>query len=493
MSYANIHMGNLLIFTRFHHFEQKADLQMLAMMCCIFSNFPETNVKQDQGSLRSTFPPKPFSGSSSYYPSIDVATSLSGVSLQSSPRKLLSNPHSMTSSAGASVSDHLAISYESNTPPSFRPLGIKDARRDSQTTSLSASPEHHRHIYRSNSNLSAFAASFARPFSFNNSVASSPPNGFPKKRVSPSGSYLGATQSSITWASTGMFSKASTISEDPKTNTSVSFSDTEDDFSPATMDTSAQISGFITTLKNQDRFHDEGHAHFSLLHEINKWRYNAYREAYSELLYVWDLPFARCELLKHNDRSLSSTSLSRLSRNLPPIGGAGAESAFVELSVHCTSCDCLLLASSSNSRCPNCLRASGPLSCIFCSTYVYGMASPCLNCGHTLHNSCRRTVLESGLEECISGCGCICSDHPSIEIPQPESRIRSNGYARDVSPAITVIADSGVNEQEMVGWKGGEWEEMAYESLARNLRGERRSSGRIVRERASSIWRGSST
>ena len=77
--------------------------------------------------------------------------------------------------------------------------------------------------------------------------------------------------------------------------------------------------------------------------------------------------------------------------------------------------------------------------------------------------------------------------------PAERTRPRGHGYERDVSPAITIIADEAVNEQEMAGWKGSEWEEMAYESLSRNLRGERRGSGRVVKERGSQIWRGAAS
>lgn len=465
---------------------------MLAMMSCIFSKYPDANTNQDQTTLRSISPLKPFNSPSSYYPSMDVAMSLHGASLQSSPSKNLSTTHSMTSSAGTSVNEQLAISYESNTPPGYAALRMKGARRDSQTTSLSTSPEQHRHMMRSNSNLSAFAASFARPFSFNISAASSPPSSFQNKRASPPGSYLGQNQSSMNWASTSMFSKAPTISQEPKTNISLSLSDTEDSFPHVTTELSTQVRGFVTTLKNQDRFHNEGHAHLPLLDANKNARYAAYREAYGELLFAWDLPLARCEILKYNGES-SSTDSSRFNQSIPSIRGTRAEGTSLVFNAHCMSCSCLLSAKHPNSRCPNCLRASGPPTCLYCNTYIHGLATPCINCGHMLHRSCRQTVLEMGLQECISGCGCICSDHPSIDMPRPESRAQRAEYGRDVSPAVTVIADSAVDEQEMAGWRGSEWEELAYQSLARNFRGERRGSERAVRERASSIWRGSSS
>ena len=482
-------MSEVLTLNRFRYFEKQANVQMLAMMSCIFSRSTDRTAKTAKRSPRAAFSSEQRSHSSAYYPSIEVAISLSGASLHSSPPKALSS-NSTTSSAGASVSDQVAISYESNTPPGFTSSGTDIFRRDSQTTSLSASPEHHRHVHRSNSNLSAMAASFVRPFSLSNSATSSPPNSLPKKRVSPSGSYLAATPSSITWAPGSMFGKTSAIQEGPGTNVSLSVSDTEDELPSATTTTNlTPISGFTTTLKNQDHFHDDGHATFALLDAKDEWRVANYQEAYSDLLYVWGLPNARCEILKYYGITRPITDPPRFDKSIRSIEGLATKNTSLSFGVHCTTC-AFLTDNFSVVRCPSCSRALRRLLCLFCNTYVHNLASPCLNCGHTLHDSCRRSVVESGLRECISGCGCICSDHPSVEMPQPEMRRRADAYARDVSPAITVIADSNANEHDTAGRKGSEWEEMAYESLSRNLRGERRGSGRVVRERASQIWRG---
>lgn len=46
------------------------------------------------------------------------------------------------------------------------------------------------------------------------------------------------------------------------------------------------------------------------------------------------------------------------------------------------------------------------------------------------------------------------------------------------SPAVTVTGDEGANEQEQLGWKEQGWEDVAYESLARNLRPRAEGRGR---------------
>lgn len=475
----------LLMFSRFRHFEQIADVQMLAMMACVFSKLPVAMENEKHHPVR----PASFS----YYASVAVATSLFETSHDFSPSKLLSTSLSTVSSAETSVGEQLAVSCESNTPPSYRTSRMKNERRNSQTISLSSSPEQHRHLFRSNSNLSAFAASFARPFAFNNSAASSPPNGIPKNKVSPSGSYIGTAPSSMTWTSTGMFSRALSKMEDSKSKISLSMSDTEEDYRPVAVDTSSRICGFTTTLVNQGSFHDEGFAELPLLDATRQSQYFAFREAYGELLSAWGLPFARCELLKFNTGLSPPSDQLHVGQSFPADSGKGVESASVILNTRCISCSCLLLNKSKGGQCPDCLQVSDPHLCMLCSSYIEGVASPCLNCGHMLHAACREAVLGMDYHECVSGCGCVCSRHPWVEMPQPEVRTQRSRYQRDVSPAITVIADSVVNEQEIAGWKGSEWEEMAYESLARNLRGARRVSGQVLADKANSIWRGSST
>ena len=485
VSKACIYIFTLLIFFRFGHFEQIADVQMLAMMSCVFNRAPLAIENQQHHPVRPA--------SLSYYPSVAVATSLFEISHDFSPSKLLSTSLSTVSSAETSVGEQLAVSCESNTPPNYKTSRMKNDRRNSQTVSLSSSPEQHRHLFRSNSNLSAFAASFARPFAFNNSAASSPPNGFPKTKVSPSGSYTGTAPSSMTWTTTGMFSRALSKMEDPKSKISISLSDNEEDHRPVAIDTSSRVCGFTTTLMNQGGFHDEGYAELPLLDATRQSQYFACREAYGELLSAWGLPFARCELLKLNTGLSPLPDQLHVGQSHPADSGKGVESASVTLNTRCISCSCLLLNKSTGVQCPDRLRVSDPHLCMYCSSYIEGGASPCLNCGHMLHATCRQTVLGMDYHECVSGCGCVCSRYPSVEMHQPEVRTQGSRYQRDVSPAITVIADSVVNEQEIAGWKGSEWEEMAYESLARNLRRTKRESGQVLDDKANSIWRGSSS
>ncbi len=442
-----------------------------------------------------------------YFPFEEVATSflennISGLPLDLHSRKDVSTLHSATSSIYASNSDPMAPFSTGGAAPSlYRPSRPHLGRSDSQTASISTSPIHHRHAHRSNSNLaSAFTASLSRPFSFTASASSSPPMTYPRKRLSPTGSYLGAAPPGVTWGSTSFFGKSSTISEDPKPAYSRSNSDAEKE-APR-----PQKPAFNIKLKNQDQFRNDGYADVSLLDPDKEWRYRAYRESYAHMLYIWEMTFASCEILKHNNDALSP-SHSPEQGQAPPLIAIGKITAAstapdirdpaLNLRNHCTSCsEALPLQSTTSERCPFCKNPQTPLICILCTSLIRGLASPCLACGHVLHLSCRSSLLSLGTESpnlntetkqllCVSGCGCDCASHTMVEV--------ENVYRRKSSASMTVTGENTVSDdRENIEWKDNAtqlkdedaWEDVAYESLTRNL------SGRYLTPRPSQIWRG---
>lgn len=500
----------LLNFSRFCHYEQLADVQMLALLSCVFSE-PQGRPKASiTGRDRSTptssldyndSPDGLLEGLSNYYPSQDIAKAQLArvqpdLSVQINFQHMHSGPHSAASSTGPPLSD---LSTSGTPPTNYRPLRASFERRESQATSLSTSPEQLRHTHRSNSNLGALAASFKSSLPFSASAASSPPKMYSKKRLSPAPSYLGTSASSMAWNPSDFFAKSSTITEDPRSTFSLSVSDTEEEITPV-----PKKPAFSVKLKNQDQFHNDGYANVPLLDPNQEWQYRAYREAYAHLLYIWDMPLARAEILKYN-RPLTETSSPRKSSSLLSIGKASlavtaANSADLALdfSSRCRSCSSLLPTKNASRRCSNCSVKQRPLTCILCNTFIRGLSSPCLNCGHVLHACCRELLLsqqpDKAPTECPSGCGCICADYTigEIELPAPKQ-------AYELSPAITVIGDAGMNEQEQLGWKDsgtstGDVNVAAYDSLARNLQLKPRIEGAVRggvgRRRSSQIWRG---
>ena len=469
---------------------------MLAMLASILDE-PRSFTKSIRRSNFGLSPDRTSQGyrsfANDYYPSEEVARNHfrlllpSGLSIQNDPQKLVSGPHSASSSVGP-----LSDLSTSGTPPShYKRSRTSPEYKNSQSTSLSTSPEHNRNTQRSNSNLSAFAA-FSRPFSFG-SAASSPPNSYPKKRSSPVGSYLGNPASAGTWNTSGLFGRSSTIAEDPKSSLSLSISDTEEDVVAI-----PKKPVFKTKLRNQDQFHNEGYANVPLLDPRNEWRYRAYREAYAHLLYIWDMPIARAEILNHNRPLQPDTSAPLVfapKGTIPFSAIAGAnllnsgyttENSNPVFRDHCPYCSKLLLPSQTPSRrCQACSKLPPAPLCLLCNTCIRGLSSPCPNCGHVLHASCRQLLSQASFDQCPSGCGCICTDYTTMPLPPSAAEsesAREEDQSKDASlagsPAVTVTGDEGANEQEQLGRKEQGREDVAYESLARNLRSRTEGRGK---------------
>ena len=473
---------------------------MLAMLSCVFS---EAKRPLDAlGTIGSSNNPKissringpayqTWNGTADYYPSREVvhsyvrpAPSTSSVHLDSQ------HPFSGSQSATSSVGLPSDLSGSATPPSNYRPLRTSFERRDSQLTSLSASPEQHRHVHRSSSNLaSAFAAFSSRPFMFSNSPASSPPTTHPRKRPSPAASYLGVQPNSNTWGSSGSLGKSSAVSEDLKASLSLSVSETEEE-----TQATPRKPVFRTRLKNQERFQNEAYAQVPLLDSQKQWRYHAYIDAYAHLLYTWNMLNLRSELLKFNVTStVESSALVSLQRpaisfldlgkaNMNDVG-TNAQALGLHFRDRCASCSSVMSRKSTSRRCQKCSMNQGPLSCQLCAAFIRGLSSPCLKCGHVLHDTCRKVLLSTFPEdqplECVSGCGCICTDNATIDMPAPDQPAKI--AHRDISPALTVTGDPRKEEREKFLRHG---EHVAYESLAKNLRPREG-----LRPKGSQIWR----
>ena len=533
---------------------------MLAMMSCVFDpSRPPPEKRQSYAQYSKQHLPSSDTPVA-YHSSLDTALSLSSSPVPSNPPKPIGVSHSTTSSAGNSILDQTEISSESLTPPSYILLHSTIERRSSQTTSLSASPEHQRGFRRSGSNLSGLGSSFSRPFSFISSAASSPPNAFARKKPSPSGSYLGVTSSNATWTTASNLSKSSIVREGLKGSLNLSISDSEGDTDSAAH---KKVPTFTTHLKNQAYFHDEGRANITLLKGSADAQCFAYREAYAQMLDVWQLPIARCEMLKFNGNILRENPSSRIlgRDDTRTVIAALNESPSLEVMQVCYRCQGLLPPSSKSFRCPQCYVPKMTPACVFCHISIRGLMSPCQSCGHVLHQQCRQELLQSRIDECPTGCGCTCFGHPFVELSYSSSKLTSlhqddNQYrlrpsrgtasTRDVSPAITIVADtdnrSSVHHEPSGQQRPREWRrnsdfaaspllnashnrtrsqgektegaDVAYESLARNLwagivrgggagagagGGNASNNGRStpvpggiarLREKGSQIWRG---
>lgn len=324
----------------FTHFEKLADIQMLAMLSCLFwepaarEGVPNALMKFNQNDLPIAMKTPAFS--LDYFPSRAVAWSLfqdrrrkdgSMLAVRGSNGQevgswdYFSNRLGVYGSAGSSngpwsrdvVSSEPITPYSTgNTPP---PHTKTSARNPSFTASLSTSPDFsQRSSKRSMSNMSAVYNPFNQSFPL---TASTSPNDKYQADVDLSTS---APSGGVTWGSTTVYSTSTTPSPEKRrrvfnrrrSSTFDSGYDSSDDDQPAfsstedTISTSQQVhkpSGTLTVkvkLKNQHFFDDDGYASTPLLDPQYINNHSAYREIYAEQLSMWDLPLQRAEILKFN-------------------------------------------------------------------------------------------------------------------------------------------------------------------------------------------------
>jgi len=477
------------------YFESLADVQMLAMLSCVLSapkhvDTPQESHPSDERPWHLSESPDHSIGV--YTPSVERILGLPGAAMDTSPVRLRHGrrPRKKNASMNSDVPSirERAPRISTTVTPSisFRHSRASSDLYNPRNMSLSTSPEQLRRVPRSNSNLaSAFAASLSQTFSLNVSAPPSPPTQ-PRKRPSPAGSYIGAPSAVAGFSGTSFYSKSAIITGDPRRIHPLSVSDTEEEAS------SPQKPVFETKFKNQDKFEMDDNADVPLLALSDEWKFDAYRTAYAEMLFAWELPIQMCEVLKFS--SIQSYDVNT-PRNHDPDMAFGKRTpdsshAFngIDFKINCSTCANPVTANRPTRSCPDCSIQFSPLLCLLCTSIIRGLASPCLSCGHVLHPACRAFLQSQSLSfddsacdndrtyHCVSGCGCLCDSHTSIEISACEDIL-----CNDSEDAETII----VNEQEALGWRDEPRHDVAYESLARNL-GDRRA----LTPKSSQIWRG---
>ena len=438
-----------------------------------------------------------------YYPSAEVSISLLQQVSHVQPEapksdRPMKNIPSGASSLGASNSEPITPFSTGATPPSSYVVGRRSLERaNSNSQSLSTSPEQLRHTHRSNSNLASTFTSFSRPFSFTASASSSPPNPYSRKRVSPIGSDAGVFNPSATSYATNTLGRTLSAGEESKSVYVVQGSE------PVHISTSTKGPRIKINLKNQGSFHDEGYMRGSLLDPNEEGKYRAYRDAYADLLSIWDMPIKKIEILKSNSRTAGSQkafakalddqvpSLISIGRKTVNSTASSSDEVVLDIQRKCTSCMKSRNRDSSMQyyTCDGCASREMALYCVFCAERIRGHAAPCLVCGHAVHSQCRLALLATSSltvygsnqhSVCIIGCGCQCGEWGGAEVELPDDP--------PIKPSIpSTIMDA--NHEEAHGRQHDEdsWEDVAYESLAKNLRA---AGAKYVKPKASQIWRG---
>ncbi|KAH8684841.1 hypothetical protein BGZ60DRAFT_366122 [Tricladium varicosporioides] len=442
-----------LISDLFAHFERLADVQMLAMLSCVF-NEPVANDAVSNAEAHMTQPQTPLSMktpafSLDYFPQDAAAWSrylkTPNTSVLSTP-KISQTPSglfgSVGSSNGAWGSDPASASYSCGETPPLRSNRNSQEHLLQHSQSLSTSPDNPRSFRRANSGLaSSFAASLSRPFSI--TASSSPPNPPPsRKRPSPVEHMLNSlAPSAITWGGTTVLGSV----KEQNIVHRASYSDDEDDDS----DWKPMVcNGISITMENQNVFDDEGCLSTSLLNASHSPMYNGYRRAYAEILYLWRHPLARLEVLKFNslqeifaevdipDNKSYAGSLYSNNTHTSAHEPVPTSSIFLgkkeqvhtplltdvglDATGYCLKHDIRLQPLTSGNdggaagRCEHCKTIQRQLCCTVCAEPIVGLFPPCLSCGCAAHPYCLEEYHLAGNTECPGGCpDCDCGEKAS--------------------------------------------------------------------------------
>lgn len=489
-----------LISDLFIYFEQLADVQMLAMLSCVFSE-PVADDAISHAEISLTQPQTPLTMktpafSLDYFPTDMAAWSMyqrTPINSVLSTPKIAQTPSgglygSVGSSNGAWGSDPASASYSCGETPPLRSNRTSSEHLNQQTQSLSTSPENPRNFRRANPGLaSSFAASLSRPFSMN---SSSPPNPPPsRKRPSPVENMLNSlAPSTITWGNTTVLGSVKEQVATPRSSYSDDES-TKDDWKPTV------CIGINVTMENQNTFDDEGCMSTALLDPGHAALYSNYRRIYAELLYLWGHRLARLEILKFNGLKdyfiepdipdSKSYAGSNLSNDTHHTGHEPSPSSpdlilgkkehtngplspqGLDVTGYCLKHESRLepLASGTTGgavgRCERCKTIQRQLRCTVCIEPISAVFTPCLTCGCAAHQHCLQEYHSDGNTDCPGGCDCDCGVKASQGVVESWEVMMS---------AIEKMKkldrqNSGSEKERLDDWDGaetGEWENVNF-------------------------------
>ncbi|KAM7186494.1 maintenance of telomere capping protein 5 [Naviculisporaceae sp. PSN 640] len=457
-----------LIADLLEYFDKVADIQMLAMLTCIFGDssaedgvaYAESHLPQPQTPL----PMKAPSFSLEYFP---TDPELWNINYRSQASSAITTPRTshtpvMYSDSQGSEDYYGFIEPASNsyscgeTPP--KPHHLREA---DHTQSLSTSPNT-RFFQRSNSAMAAASAAFASlPQRLTGgvvSIAGSPPEPPPKKRLSPAETILSNfAPSAITWGASTIFGAASETT--PGTaRTSLS----DDEYRKDELLSMVPVA-VSCVPENQGLFDDDGWMPTSLLDPSRNALYANYRYAYAEMLHMWGQPLSRLEIMKFNvlredsnnvdhynsfssgggaddtagyasaDRDSGATShatVTGATSPTVPFGGRReqlqsllASGRGLDVTGLCRVHEIQLepveysrpthgLLGGAVGICERCQPHNKipqmQLRCVYCCEPIDALYPPCLGCGCAFHESCLAEWHDMGEVECPAGDECHC-------------------------------------------------------------------------------------
>ncbi|KAL2122118.1 hypothetical protein VTJ04DRAFT_2573 [Mycothermus thermophilus] len=325
----------------FDYFEKIADIQMLAMLACIFGDYSiEEGTALAASHLpqpKTPLPMKAPSFSLEYFPT-DPALWGKPHILKSQPSSAITTPRTANTPAMYSdppSSGEIAGSAEAQshsyscgeTPPNAAREHLRDS---GPTQSLSTSPSN-RLFQRSNATVAAATAAIAAslPRALAGIVSSSPPDPV-RKKPSPAETMLSSL--------TPLGHRSSGSGQAPNTPDTARTS-LSDDHGSAVDDFLVSVPIDVSfSLENQGEFDDDGWMSAPLIDRSRSHLYSSYRYAYAEMLQMWGQPLSRLEIMKFDvlkedglSHPIAPTSLDFsdvILQTNPPFGAGSPTSSF---------------------------------------------------------------------------------------------------------------------------------------------------------------------
>lgn len=487
----------------FDHFEKLADIQMLAMLSCVF-NEPYTDdgvayVESHLPKQETPLPLKAPSFSLDYFPT-DASGWKWNIHSRSHTNSAATTPgtlHTPVHYPGSHASDEFLWSGDAGTnsyscgetPPMKSKTFLGD--NDPPPPPISRSPTS-RGILRGNTGLaSAFTATL--PKSFGGGGSSSPPNQG-RKRPSPAEYIMSSLVPTATNSGTSTQGPANASGESGVARTSMSDEDyRRDDFLPL-----VPISVNIIQA-DQSIFDDDGWLNTPLLDSSRSGIYARYRYAYAEMLQLWDQPLARLEVMKFNIlrddsaivitdgsfhesatlRDGASGTVGHHKTGSSPIvmgkkdqlqnliaSGRGLDVTGI-CRTHETQLEPARYTSSHNSvggavgTCDRCRRTQMQLRCVYCLEPVDALFPPCLSCGCASHEACLAEWHAAGETLCPAGDECNCVEEANNGQVESWAALRGamlKGREKPTKPPMLPPAAMEVSDDEKFARGRNDWE-----------------------------------
>ncbi|CRG86227.1 hypothetical protein PISL3812_03230 [Talaromyces islandicus] len=499
--------GKWLINALIEHFERMGDVQMLAMLSCILHEqmlrHRAARRRDREVSFNQNHSPFAVDFFSSKAPDgkSQVATPLTSYSRDGSINAVGLQSPDITAGELNSIA---TTPYSSGTSPMATNTNKLLGDRRTPNLSISASPDNH-NISRTGSGIgTALASSWSRSFTFGPSSGSSPPVNTAKKKPSPNGSLN--VPSAVTWSATQIFNKAvSALPEYLNSSAVITSSQTQSE-TDSEKKKSVRKLRVNVSLKNRAAFDPDESSSGPFIDRKQEGILRKYRNAYANLLFVWDLPIQRSEVLKigttadlvhegptSRRRQPSQTLQLTVPKQKGSVFTKSPTCSTLDVQKHCSECGAALhtslfspasrrepsgkISKQSYLRCPSC-TAVQPLAahipCVICGESIAGMFIPCLECGHVCCVECHQQwfSLSSPNDDiftlsdlaCPSPCGCSCAEHSKViylpspsRTPQNERIQPRNKHTRRRSealgsPRLDIMA--GQTDDDLEAWRG---------------------------------------